>query len=479
MFRWLKNIFRPHKPAKVSEPLALLTRALELTRSIADQSARDFVLRDVAIAQAKAGDDEAALTTARLIREVLPKARSMCGVAAAQAKIGDKNAAKNTFDSAVQVAQSSSSNYQKAYLLAEIAAAQAEAQILGLVEALKTVLSITEPDSMREAIRAIIAVPARSGNLDGALQMASTLDNPVLISAALREIAAIQTTSGLLPDAIQTARRILFHDEKVSALREIADGQSKAGDTVGAQSTLEEASSVARACPFLPQKVEALATLFEAYTQRREKEKAEVHLAEAFNTVRRLDQTSRDDALPPLCLALAKTGDSNAALDASRSMSDYSKGELLGRITEIQVGAGQSIQGLLEVAHSIQDKVWSGPAQEEVVVAQAKAGDMSGALKNVQDAIAEEWYKGSALAAIAEFQVDRGDVSAARETTQLIPRERSDAKARVFRRIAANQTTHGLRSEALALADAEVEGCVKAMVYVGIAEGLIAASNKR
>jgi tetratricopeptide (TPR) repeat protein len=202
-----------------SVPLTLarvgeIPRAIRVANSIRDPTMKFFARTDVAIAQAKAGDREAArrelarvfheVSQARLTsdkRRLLYAAltRALAGVgdvplalrAAAALKEAGPGEGERMFESRNHIAlivRSQSENLARAY--AEIAKVQAEAGDFG--SALKTadlIPSTTENTTKADALEIIARVRAKAGDAKGAIDEASGARSPLVRARTLLGVA--------------------------------------------------------------------------------------------------------------------------------------------------------------------------------------------------------------------------------------------------------------------------------------------------
>jgi hypothetical protein len=181
-------------------------KGLTEAQAIKDEDKRDFVLEEISVAQADAGDVAGALRTSGSIQRVDRKRRPMQAIASAQAKAGNLPAAR------------------------EIAEKLAEGK--------ETIDSTT--------LFLISKGQAEAGDVPGALRTADEIDNAGKNGRndrykiyLLYDIAVAQVKFRDVAGALRTiSERATDPKIKAMALRKVAAEQVKAGDSKGAESTI-------------------------------------------------------------------------------------------------------------------------------------------------------------------------------------------------------------------------------------------------
>ncbi|NUQ60981.1 MAG: protein kinase [Pirellulales bacterium] len=178
-------------------------------------------LDQIATAQAEAGLFGEAMATIGKIEDVPWRAPALSKVAAAQAKAGLKPIAQQTFDQALAAANNAKEAWVEAWLLRNIAVAQAQAGFF---------------DSALETV-AHIEVASRT-----------TVGLIEIGAGALGEIAAEQAKAGMPAEAQKTfdkalaaGRRVEYCSSPTDVLADIAALEIQAGFTTRARTTLDEA----------------------------------------------------------------------------------------------------------------------------------------------------------------------------------------------------------------------------------------------
>ena len=175
---------------------------------------RDNGLNSIARAQVKSGHVEGALQTTVAISKPIQKVLPLTAIAVAQAKAGQVQAAERTFAQALAAAKAANSG---GYLLI---VAEGQAKSGDVPGALETVRAIGAPLPSWRLYR-VIALSA--------------------VAATLTEAGQISKARKLSGEAIRTARDIENPKNRVLALRRIVEAQVAFGDRNAAKITLSEA----------------------------------------------------------------------------------------------------------------------------------------------------------------------------------------------------------------------------------------------
>ena len=132
---------------------------------------------------------------------------------------------------AVTIAIGIGDEWQGAYALAEIAAAQAEAG--DMKAALQTASGIDDEGWKAYALAGIAAAQAEAGDMKAALQTASGIDDERQGASALAGIATAQADAGDMKAALQTASGIDDEGWKANVLAKVATAQAMKGGRRG------------------------------------------------------------------------------------------------------------------------------------------------------------------------------------------------------------------------------------------------------
>jgi tetratricopeptide (TPR) repeat protein len=359
---------------------------------------RAEALRDIAAAQAGAGDIASALETAQGILERGWRASALSAIAAAQADAGDIVGVNQTLHDARETARSIGDHLLRGEALRDVAAVQAgTGDIAGARE---TARSINEQFRRVKTFAAIAAAQADAGDIAGALETAREIeDAPLRVEHALIAVAAAQAGAGdiaganqTLREALETARGIRDSESRVRTLSTVATAQAGIGDIAGANQILRNALEMAR-------------DIEKSYL--------------------------RDPAFSAVAAAQAGTGDISSAVEITRGIEDEAWViRALVAVAGAQANAGD-IAGALETAQRIENPSWFANALVAVAVAQANAGDIAGALETAQgieiayltrdsrdDHQLAAYRRDKALSAVAAVQAGSGNVMGSLLTTR-------------------------------------------------------------
>jgi Tfp pilus assembly protein PilF len=196
---------------------------------------REFLLREIAIADVAVGEE----------------VRALNNIAEAQAKAGDTAGARKTFESALQTAEPIQDARTKGFLQGLIARAQARAG--DIAGAKKSVAFINYREDVKSKVQSFIAeAQAESGDIAGAketlvvaLKIANSIQDAYEKPDVLEEVVKVQAKLGDIPGAKETlaaglkALRSIEGRQNIGMLNfDIAKAQLKAGDFASARESL-------------------------------------------------------------------------------------------------------------------------------------------------------------------------------------------------------------------------------------------------
>lgn len=316
----------------------------------------------------------------------------------------------------------------------------------------------------RFAVLSLIAIAkAKSGDVNGALELESSMQDESQKAMILREIAAGQARQGNVPGALRTADQIHIDRDRVSALAHIAVSQANSGDRAGAESTFKKALDAAaakegttlergtllvlritriqQAAGKTSNVKQALGVLDSTNREGKplflEVAKLELvsgHARDALQTITRFG--SDPGTLSEFAIAQAQVGDVGGALATiNRINGDFPKMAGLAGIAKVQANAGDT-KGAAETAANLKGpepdlSTWRASAMAEVGKAAALKGDRATATKSFQQAIrmiemspdtsgpqssGTAYFKATELAKIAQLQADARDKAGSSET---------------------------------------------------------------
>ena len=220
----------------LSESRDMLTHASKDAAAILVAQSRSRNLSDVAMAQAQVGDVANGLVTARLIEDPTIRAVPIASVALAQNRAGDTLGAMQTFDLALEAAQSINNTADRDSSLATVALGQSE--IGGGVEALATTSLISSAGGRNAAMNRVAQAQTYAGTMAAAIRTATTIPDAIVRDRTFGWISNEQTRSGDMAGALETAGRIGSVRQRGISMALVARAQTKAGDLSGARITV-------------------------------------------------------------------------------------------------------------------------------------------------------------------------------------------------------------------------------------------------
>jgi tetratricopeptide (TPR) repeat protein len=309
--------------------------ALELAQGMDDTSDQVKAMVEVAAAQREAGYQDSARATlasaarvARAIRQMAERHELLQEVAACQARVGEYEEALETARGIGSQWDATLSERQQALQ----AIAQAQAQAGNLPGALRTAEEIGEGIERNRALRSVAEQQAKLGEFAAASETAGRISYEWERSSAMAAVAEQQAERGEFVAAWETIGRIVDDGDRSAALKRLAECQAEAGD-------LEAALRTARTIPNVHERVRSLVAVAEHFARCGDPRALEIlrhvdpatragdlHLrteallklarmqveagygAQALQTAEAI-LTERDVALPRLAGALAKAGD--------------------------------------------------------------------------------------------------------------------------------------------------------------------------
>ena len=197
------------------------------------------VFHDIAINQTKAGDIVGALVTVENIDEPYLRASALAEIAGAQAETGQEEAAQRTLAAASKVAQGldASKVLGLASFIGQIAVAQAEVgDWRGARQTLAAALEARRSDRDSYFLKEFVKLQAKAGDIAAALKMASAINNELERVRALIDIGGQQVNAGArraarwaFDAALKAALRVDSDDSRKYYVSRIADGLATAG----------------------------------------------------------------------------------------------------------------------------------------------------------------------------------------------------------------------------------------------------------
>lgn len=239
------------KELLVAQARAGLTDAAMTTaQRIVDPRLIMVALRDIAEALAASGFDSEALETARIVPDTVRKAEALTAIARIWTERGKRDRARSALDGAASLIDDVTVSLRKVTFQADLAVLLArngdEADAAASIKAAQD--TAREPTNARQrdaALRHVAATLAEMGRPDEArdvmLSLGAKIDRtPVLVAAANALIAAGDTAA-----ALTTAEEIKEPRYRAVVLADIAGAQARAGDAPAGRATATRAGDVA------------------------------------------------------------------------------------------------------------------------------------------------------------------------------------------------------------------------------------------
>jgi RNA polymerase sigma factor (sigma-70 family) len=397
---------QPPRSARSEKPIAQAPPAKPRTPRAADDARVKGIL-------------ESALSDAAAIKDpAYQRTTAYCEIARAQARAGQREAAATTLRIALNAESRELAQGQiisKNDRLSEIAKCQAETgDVKGAVATVTDQLD--SPAHQSRTFIEIAQAQARSGDIKGALTTIDRVQDAGgddTKDGARWRLAEIQAEAGDVKGALQTTERIGKHSAfKTLALAAIAMARAKAGDRQGAAASLQAARAAA-------QDGDARQLLRLAMA-----EAVAGHVKDARKTVEQIKSKEvRQDALWAMVMVLAAHGKVDAARDVAKSIEDdYHRGDVLKHVVVALIRAND-LPGAAKEAAAIGHDVRCN-ALLEVAKAYARNGQKEAGQRVLDEALklAErlegppnyaQGIRETALANVAGAQAACGDVEAA------------------------------------------------------------------
>ncbi|MEE9234224.1 MAG: hypothetical protein V3U28_02140, partial [Candidatus Acidoferrales bacterium] len=265
--------------------------------SIPEEDERDRCLKDMALMAAKQGDFAAALNVVSRIRSSYYRALALSELAVVQTKGKKKDSARSLFEAAFEMANTISPHDRRAWVVMQIAVAQAVAgdTSQGFETLRQLRQAIMDQRLKKSFLIDLVGAQAEAGDMEGAYETIDMLEDQVLKDNALAKVAGVQIAAGNITGAINTMSTVEMDSIKVSLLTRIATEQARKGNII-------EALANAEAIDYQPYKEIALAEIAGAYAQQGQ-------IEAALETASRIsDKDSRVNALIKIATAPGRNG---------------------------------------------------------------------------------------------------------------------------------------------------------------------------
>jgi AAA ATPase domain len=288
---------------------------------------RDDLLAEVAQRQLGAGDDAAALATAKRIGFENKRAEVLATIAIEQARSGKTALAEASFSAAVNTAREVEGDEARARVFARIAARQASVgegagARTGFAEALTIAQGIAEEWERARALAAIAAAYAVVGDTSAAeriLQQIVGAENRanalVEVAEAHAEVGAHEAARAAFAAALGTARDLPNEAARARTLLTVASAQARVGDTEGSCLNATVAQATAERIEDEQERANLLAGIAKTYAEAGEVTSAQ----EAAGKIR--DEEARARGLGEVAAVLAASGQGDLAVQIVESLS--------------------------------------------------------------------------------------------------------------------------------------------------------------
>jgi tetratricopeptide (TPR) repeat protein len=385
----------PGGTQNASELQAVLLEFRDAAAALDEGPDKMHILRQIAAAQAEAGDVPEAAKTVTAITDARQEVKAWSDIWFARAMAGDDLGESLALQNTLRERNSLT--------------AQDWSEVYEIV--LQGMRKLIREGKISAARRAANAVPELPDQFTPQMQFLYLLARQQL---KREDYSAARTTLRQLLNPAATIQNKYAH---AWLLMKIAGSQAEAGDGAAARATFRDALKVAD-------------TIQDS-----------AHMEAAKKAIGKAQQEGESK----IALAYAKLGDIRNALDTAAAIRrPEERSSVLVGIAEIQARA-EDVQGALETASAIQQPAKQASALVEIAEIQATRGAMHSA-REVAERLPLDEEKSRALTAIAVGQAERGDLVAALETAAVIP---GTGKAHVLRTIGDVQAKSGDRAAAL------------------------------
>ena len=243
IFRSFTRIFRASREAEEPAPASFLPESAEIreetpeagnARFLSEIVNRSIHLSELAGEQAKAGDIDAAIETARGIGSSLFYASALREIAIAQTRVGQISEAIETIRRIDDPDDQMEALKHFSAVQSGPAAAIASHALNAALEAIE---EIRDEKSLSEKAWMSVMDLAEAGDFTAAVQSAREIGDPAWRSWALQEIATGQAKAGDFPAALNSASGISKALYRSWAYRDIAVAQAEDGQIDAAMDT--------------------------------------------------------------------------------------------------------------------------------------------------------------------------------------------------------------------------------------------------
>ena len=213
--------------AKIGDIKEALHTAAALQDTGQDALNNGDKIREIVEAQVQGKDIKGAIQTAHIIQEASTRGQALAHIAIAQAEAGDQAGAKETIREVVWTAAELSPDFEKALVLRDIAAAQKKVgDETGAREAIR--LARQAADNVKGTVDTGSALSSKAhiyaiiGDIEGAVQIATTIQDDFHRTWTFTRIADAQVEAGDIHGALKSAAAIENSSDRIRVLMDIA-----------------------------------------------------------------------------------------------------------------------------------------------------------------------------------------------------------------------------------------------------------------
>ena len=401
-------------------------------------------MADLSLAQIRAGDVAGAQETTtqalKLVRRIRNEGRRawvLGRIAEGQAQAADLSGARNTTKHALALAQVMSNEKLWAGIFVVMVKARIEAG--DLEQAVEIASTIDDQDMRDGALAEIARKQAETGDVAQALQIARTIDSEDVRDGVLAEIAKAQAQAGAVAQAFALAQTITQKEQKIRGLSAVAEELARLANTTDlgelAQPLAAKEQQVGRVAILATGLVAAWSTYGCTVEQA---------LALVLNGLESssyaMDYVT---CLVDIAKLQAQAGDINGArksfsraFTAAQTLPEedhnegWSRRRALSDIAKEQAGAGD-VEHALTLVRRITPQEDRVRPMIDIAKEQAEAGDYTGAqeilsqAQEIAQTITHKGYRNWVLADIAETQAATGGIAQAKKVARAITDEHS------------------------------------------------------
>jgi RNA polymerase sigma factor (sigma-70 family) len=384
-------------------------------------------------------------------------------IAKGRARLKDQSGTAKAIEEALQLVGTLADDGQGRIWKSEslLSIARTQAEVDDFVGARKTIDQIADPQLVGHRYMAIAKLAeeqARTGDIKGALQTASTIRRTIQKGYALKGIATHQAEAGDIEGALATTQTIKDDSHRVEALVTIANVQFRKGELAGAKERLQEAKQIAETTKPGPTGQEATLALLEVA-------EALAEMGDKQGAAQITTQVLESKSLPE-------------PTNPGQSTSYW-------RIARVQWKSGDLVEAL-RTAESIKFQGTRSLTLMEIAVAQIKAGDVVGGMKT-SDMLSHErqkfdWQRFFILWQLAKAHSQNGDKEGAgkafEQALRLVEANQDPPYPihtilRYLKWLAKDLAFAGQEKEAMSWVERQESSDLRAAALLGLAEGLL------